>query len=370
MKTFTGIIFFLILASLLSCSTDSGPSVKEDTVVGEKGDTLKNEYAEAFRIIKFSDHFEIEVIDPQEGSVAFSYAIGKRKPGKEFIEKELNKVIALSSTHLGMMEKLNLLDRIVGISGEQYLCSEFLKKRVEEKKVHSVGDIGMSDVEGYIAVKPDLIIYSGFDTKAPILNKMEMVGLQTFTNYDWKETHPLGRAEWLKVFGLLFNKEEVAFEAFERIKESYLLLKSKASNVQDRPDVLVGTVYGDIFNAPAGNSYMARLLSDANCNYVYKNTDGVGSISLSMERVITENENTEWWLNVSAQSKSEVLLLSDKFKLMRSFRQGNMYSYYHRVNCFWERSAVEPHLILEDLCKILHPSEFGESGLKYYSGLE
>lgn len=359
---------FCITLFIVSCKTNN--KVNNKSTPKTKGDTIVNSYAEAFRIIEHAEATTIEVVDPSNGKVDFSYEIGSNKADNtSSLGSEFSKVIALSATHIGMIEKLGELDRIIGVSDASYLCNEELLNKSKAGLLKSVGDIGQSDIENYIAADPDLIIYSGFDPNAPIINKMKQAGLSIFANFDWKETHPLGRAEWIKVFGVLFDKREEALALFESIEKQYVALKSELEENETHPTVLVGTMYGDIFNAPAGNSYMAQFLEDANVDYVYKNTKGVGSISISLEEMITQNKKTDYWLNAAATSPKKVLDLNKRFELLNAFENKNMYTYYGDVNCFWEQSAIQPHKILKELGLIFHPQTLSGE-LKFYSKIE
>ena len=367
------LIVFSIILFLFSCSGEKNKPIATvnppDSI--EKADTLKNQYAEAFRIIEHKRSTEIQILNTQEKEVEFRYIIGESADENSVeIMSELNRIVALSATHIGMLEELDLLEKIVGISDDKYLCSSILKDRIKEGSLKSIGDIGMADIEGYIDVNPDIVIYSGFDTKAPILKKLHSAGIKTFTNYDWKETHPLGRAEWLKVFGVLFNKREKAERLFNNIETAYLNLVNEVAEYSSNETVMVGTLYGDVFNAPAGDSYMAKLLEDANINYKYQETKGTGSISLTLEEVISDNRETDIWLNVAAQSKDKVLEMNNRFRLLRSLQEDQVYSYYYEVNCFWEQSAIRPHVLLLDLCKIAYPDKFQKKKFSFYKKLD
>jgi iron complex transport system substrate-binding protein len=355
------LLFSVVL--LIGCN-DNSTSQKGLT---DEGISVENKYAEGFKITRFEDHIQISVINPDTREVDFEYHIGTGDDNAVAnIPLNPSRVIVLSATHIGMMEELNLTDRIVGVSSEDYICSENVFNRIRDKSATSLGDIGSSDIEGFIAASPNLIMTSGFDNKAPILKKMKSAGLTLFTNYDWKETHPLGRAEWIKVFGILFNEEQKANALFEQICNQYYEITEKVSSQVNKPSVLVGTMYGDIFNAPAGDSYMAQLLKDANVNYMYADSRGVGSLTLTLEDVISTNRNTDFWLNPAAQNKSQLLQMNARFELLESVQNEKVYSYYKNVNCFWEQSAIQPQLVLEDLCKIFYPELFESDGLVFY----
>jgi iron complex transport system substrate-binding protein len=357
-------VFLFFLLFLVGCS----PAPDEVDSQTKEGEVQINEYAEGFEITRFDDHVRIRVIDPATKEVDFEYCIGNNEvEGCESIPTNPSRVVALSATHIGMMQELNLIERLVGVSSADYICSTALQEMIQKKETLSLGDIGASDIEGYLAAEPDLIMTSGFDNKAPILSKMKSAGLTLFTNYDWKETHPLGRAEWIKVFGVLFHEEGKANELFEVICNKYIEISEKVASNESKPSVLVGTMYGDIFNAPAGDSYMAQLLTDAHVDYIYQNSKGVGSLTLTLEEVISTNRSTNFWLNPAAQNKMQLLQMNARFELLECVENGMVFSYYKNVNCFWEQSAIQPHLFLEDLCKIFYPELFNNTDLTFYS---
>ncbi|RYM36116.1 hypothetical protein ERX46_03725 [Brumimicrobium glaciale] len=351
----------LVLITFSACQTDQ----KKDFAVVDATlttDTLENEFAKAFQIIHHHTFLEINIIDPDSKVVLNSYKVAKTdEPINGMFPNNMESVVAMSATQVGMLRKLNLEEKITGVSNYKYLCNP-----VSNSMVAEVGDFGMSDPEAFVAVNPDIILYSGFNDEAPILSKLAQANLKTFKIFEWKETHPMGRAEWIMVYGALFHKEKEAKAIFEEIKSNYYAITDKLKLTKKGPSVFAGTYFGDVFNVPAGESYMAQLFKDANINYVYAKTKGTGSLSLSLEEVITNNKESEYWLNAGVSSKNDLLKQSQKFELLESVRLGKLYTYFNNTNCFWENSPVEPHKILEDLGKIFHPDLFEESELTFY----
>ncbi|MCO5269126.1 MAG: ABC transporter substrate-binding protein [Brumimicrobium sp.] len=305
----------------------------------------------------------IQVKNPDNLEILKEYRITKDGLNED-ISSNSKRIIAGSATHIGMMRALGVLDKLVGIPEWEYVCESFDKSRIK-----AVGDIFRANAESYAAVQPDLIFYSGYDMNTPIFNKFKQIGLKTFLMYEWKENHPLGRAEWIKIYGILFHKEQEANAIFEDIRIKYENLANKLQQLSIYPQALSGTYWGDIFNAPTGRSYNAQLLADANVNYVYKESTGTGSLELSLEEVINDNKDVENWINMAATSRKELLAQNSKFALLRSVKLGNLYSYMGNMNCFFENSAIEPHIVLEDIAKIFHPEVFEDTEMKYYSKL-
>lgn len=352
-----GFLFFLTI----SCEAEQKKEFAEVESI-TKTVEMENDFAEAFQITYHQTFIEINIIDPDSKEVVDTYRVSKsEQPQKDMFPRKMESIVALSATQVGMLRKLGLENKITGFSNFSYLCNPMNKVEVAE-----VGDIGMADAEAFVAVNPDIILYSGFNDNAPILNKLAQANLKTFKIFEWKETHPMGRAEWIKVYGVLFNKEKEAQAIFEDIKAKYYSITDKLKLTKKGPAVFAGTYFGDVFHVPAGESYMAQLFKDANINYVYAKSEGTGSLSFGMEEVITKNRETEFWLNAGVANKKELIKQSQKFEMLKSVRTGKLYTYFNKTNCFWENSPIEPHLLLEDLGKIFHPELFEDHKLHFY----
>ncbi len=357
---YLGIGVFMFFVTSACKGNQKKESSKVDRIMVT--DTLVNEFAKAFQIIHHRTFVEINIIEPDSKSVLNSYKVAKTdKVSEGVFPNKMSSVIALSATQVGMLRKLGLESKITGVSNYSYMCNPVSKSTVKE-----VGDIGMADAEAFVAIQPDIILYSGFNDNAPILNKLEQANLKTFKIFEWKENHPVGRAEWIKVYGALFGREKEAKAIFEDIKAKYYAITDKLKLADKGPSVFAGTYFGDIFNVPSGESYMAQLFKDANINYVYAKSKGSGSLNLGLEEVITNNKDTEFWLNAGVSTKTELMKQSQKFEMLKSVRTGKLYTYFDNLNCFWENSPIEPYKILEDLGKIFHPALFQEHKLNYY----
>ncbi|MCC5923387.1 MAG: ABC transporter substrate-binding protein [Crocinitomicaceae bacterium] len=318
-------------------------------------------YAVAFSFLKSkNEEVILKVSDPNNPKLVWQYSLASDKPkeGCQPLPYSPKRVSALSSTHIGMMKALNLTNKIAAISSKSYWCDLEQTEKELLQKIYELGDGGESNVEQFLTAKTDLVIHAGFDPSSPILKKLSQANIPVLMNYDWKETHPLGRAEWIKVFGFIFGMEEEANALFNEIEDAYLKAIQNVAKETFFKTVLVGTMYGDIFNAPAGESYMAKLMKDAGANYVYGQTEGVGSLNISLESLISNNSATEIWLNAAATNIKQILQINNKFSHLSSVSNRKVFSYYHDVNCFWEQSAISPHLVIQDIVNIISDTKF------------
>lgn len=334
-----------------------------DRQINSHADTIVNEYAKGFQIIYRQNDTKINILDPTTQKIIRSYLISDENLGNiNVFPINIERVAAMATSTVGVLRELHLEEMIVGISNFKDLCHP-----LNQFQVKDLGYMSVVNPEKFVDIHPDIIFYSGFDLSSPILNKLNQANLKTFLIYDWKETHPLGRAEWIKVFGILLNKQKEANAIFNKIKTQYLNVVKKLKQAKIRPTVLAGTYFSGVFNAPAGESYMAKLLEDANADYVYAETNGTGSLSLTLEEVISKNKDIDLWVNAAASTKQELLQQSQKFRIFKATKEGRLYSYFSKKNCFFEKATIAPQIVLEDLGKIFYPKLFENHELVFYS---
>jgi iron complex transport system substrate-binding protein len=132
--------------------------------------------------------------------------------------------------------------------------------------------------------------------------------------------------------------------------------------------VFSGNQTGEIWFCPAGNSYEAQLISDAGGNYIYKNTDGTGSLSLSPEKVLTDNRHTNIWINPGINNLMELKRKYPRSPLFDAYMKRKVYCYSALMNRYWETAACYPEKVLEDLISIFHQRNSGK--LHFYQQLQ
>ena len=104
------------------------------------------------------------------------------------------------------------------------------------------------------------------------------------------ETSPLGRAEWLRFYGLLVGQEQRGDSLFAQIEKEYLALKDLAAQATSRPTVLSDLKYGSAWYIAGGQSTTGRLYADAGADYVFAELPNSGSVPMAFETVFDKGE--------------------------------------------------------------------------------
>ena len=194
------------------------------------------------------------------------------------------------------------------------------------------------------------------------LSTIQKVGINVIYNGDWLEETPLGRAEWIKFFGILFDKEKKADSIFNVIEANYLNAKKIALKAPKKPSILSGAIMSkDIWNLPAGESFVAQFLKDANLNYLWKDSKGKGSLSLSFESVFDKAKNANFWITPGYFSSKEQLMQSNQiYAQFDAFNNNKIYTPINKKGktggvIYYELASTRPDLVLKDIIKITNP---------------
>ena len=328
----------------------------------------------------------VTVINPWQGAKGInniSYLIrrgSKIPPGidsAEVIFVPLEKIICMSTTHLAMISALNEENTISGVSGARFIYRKTLYDKVKNGQILDIGYEANLNKELIIKTSPDLIMMYGIGSEsAGYINKIKELGVKTIFNADYLENDPLGKAEWIKLFGALYCKEEMADSIFRSLSEEYLQIKIFIDkNIDSRPGVILGLPFKDTWFISPGNSYISKIISDAGGNYLWKESESSVSMPFGIENVYLKALNADYWLNIgSVKSRDEIFSMDARLADLPCFKKGNLFNNNKRINNnggndYWESGSLYPQLILKDVASILHPGLFIMNELFYYRKL-
>lgn len=367
MKVLKVIFVVVTLFFFASCSDLNGT----DSI---KNNNAKNEISYAKTIELFEDSLgcKVHIYNP-DTKITTRYYLAKKNTNTpenyQFIQTPVRSIITLSGTQIGMLSELNSLDLIVGVSSKNYIYNPLVLKNIEANNIKDFGDETLISFEQIIESKAQLLMYSGFTSDFPHAEQLAKAGVICIPDYDWKEQHPLGKAEWIKFFGYLVGKEKPAKTYFDECEKAYNELKKSVATSSSKPTVFCGNLTGTSWFTPAGESYYALLLNDAGANYVYAQTKGVGSLDLSFEKVLNDNIETDYWLNPGIASLQTILKNNGKMSYFDAVKNKKVFCYSPNMNKYWEMSAIQPHYVLSDLIRILHPEKSKAKHSYFYENI-
>ena len=361
------LVFIVLL--FMACKEKTKP-VALDPIDQGKVSSIK--YANGFSIENNGSYTVVEVYDPWPGAQkSFTYAFipqeklavvtYPRDAYDAVVVTPVEKIVATSTTHIPALESLGALDKLVGFPDTEYVSSVRARELISEGKIRELGNNESLNTEMVIALQPDVIVGFGIDNQNSPYELLQKANIPVIFNGDWTEQTPLGKAEWIKFFGVLLNKEKKADSLFTQIESSYLSIKDLAKESTNTPTVLSGALYKDVWYLPAGDSWAAQFLNDAHADYLYKETEGTGSLSLSLESVLDKGRAAEFWVSPSQFTSYEEMEKANKHYLeFQAFKNQKVYTFAGTKGAtggllYYELGPQRPDLVLKDLVHIFHP---------------
>lgn len=372
---------FVLAITIVSCGGNGNSSVSTyaDSI-------YLPEYASGFRILgaEGSSSVIIESVNPWQGADSVVTRLFIARDGEEppqgfegqVIEGNARRIVAMSSTHIAMLDVIGETVRVVGVSGMDFISNDAVRSRRD-----SIGDVGYDGNVNYellLSLQPDIILLYGTNGASGMEPKLEELGIPYVYIGEYLEDSALGKAEWIVAVAEIVGKRDEGIKAFSAIPERYNAIREKAANClkhSSRPKVMINLPYGDSwFMAPTG-SYLVRLIEDAGGDYIYKKNNSNESRPIDLEEAFMLVSASDKWINVGqTRSLDELRKNYPKFAATKPVLSGEVYNTTGRVaangaNDYWERGVVEPDVVLRDMVMIFHP-ELADSDLVYYEKLK
>ena len=361
---FYSVLLFVLIFSFFGCK-------KNEEIVASKSDSSKKivRYAKGFSIENHEGFSVLKVTNPwPKATKNYTYILKERNAKipdslKQFttINVPVKTIIVTSTTHIPSLEMLEEENSLVGFPNLNYISSEKIRTLIDLKKIKEVGNNNLLNTEVIIDMQPEVIVGYGIDNNNPTLENLEKNGLKVLLNGDWNEQTPLGKAEWIKFFGVLYGKQNKANEIFIKIEKDYLKTLEIAKKAVSKPTILSGDMYEDKWYLPQGTSWGSQLLSQANGNYLWAKTSGTGSLSLSLETVLEKAKNADFWITSGQFSTLKAMSEANShYAQFKAFQTKNVYSFTQKKGktggiLYYELAPNRPDIVLKDIVKILHP---------------
>ena len=449
-------IFGALLALLVLTACQGGK-----TTVGEaeEGDTLKMKYAKLLTIVKYGEkgtassdkdaedaeyqYAEVNVANPwKAGTLLHRYIlIPKGEEGDKTVTRlALQRTSGMGCTtdtvrtpversavfiapHCQLMYELGCQQAIRGVCDLNYINIPDVRKRAASagkassenassgnassgnassgnaSAQNSIVDCGSSmapDIERIIALKPEAILVSPFENSGGY-GKLDKLHIPIIEAADYMESSPLGRAEWMKFYGMLFGKDKnisttvagkalttVAGKAseatlpascelkadslFAKIEKEYLKLKAEAGKLPKGLSILTERKTGNVWYVPGGQSTIGILLKDANARYIFSDDKHSGSLPMSPEQILAKGSQVDVWafkyFGGAPLSQVQLLQEYDGYKALAAFSRGNIYQVDTSTVPYFELTSFHPELLLREFIILAHGERFGK--LKFY----
>lgn len=423
-------------AALLMAACQGGKTAAADA---EAGDTLEMKYAKLLTIVKHGDGEETsdatEGIDYQyaeaiianpwkagtmlhryilipkgkEGDKTVAMLARRRSTGArcttDTVRTPVERSAVFIAPHCQLMYEMGCQQAIRGVCDLDYINIPDVKKRAALSGNTAAGktssgnvsaenaaagnpivDCGSSmapDIERIIALKPEVILLSPFENSGGY-GKLDKLHVPIIEAADYMESSPLGRAEWMKFYGMLFKKdgnapktalaascEPKADSLFAKIEKEYLKLKAEAAGYPKGLSILTERKTGNVWYVPGGQSTIGILLKDANARYIFEDDQHSGSLSMSPEQIIAKGNQVDVWafkyFGGNALTKQDLLAEYQGYQALKAFQTGTVYETDTSCEPYFELTSFHPEILLREFIILSHPEAGDKFGkLRFY----
>ena len=293
--------------------------------------------------------------------------------GSTRFDKSLTRVAVGSTTHVPYIGALGRMDAIAACAHMDQVRDPGFIERARSGSVKEIATGDGLDREALLALKPEALF--GYPFGQSEAHALEGLGIPTIEVSEYLEEHPLGRAEWLRFFGVLFGEERIADSLFAGILERYEALRVDSSFTQG-PTVLFGSVWDGQWWVPPGNSYMARLIEDAGGSYVFADRKGDGNIAVDMETMVTTGGQADYWGMVAEVLDSPTIRTftngDQRLGSFKAIREYNLFLGNTATEDLFGQALLEPDVMLCSLRQSIRGEHVADRVLprpKYFRGL-
>lgn len=368
----------------------------------EGGDTLQMKYAQLLTIVSHDEqgYTEVKVHNPwKEGTELHRYIlVPKGKEGDATMAKlagqahgegkaaatlgvktdtvrtPLESNLVFTAPHCQLLTELGCQNAITGVCDKDYINIPDIKSRAQAdaKVAHPIMDCGSSmqpDIERIIALHPEALLISPFENNGGY-GKLDKLRIPIIETADYMETSPLGRAEWIKLYGLLLSSSK-ADSLFSAIEKEYLQLKAEVAKLPLGLSILTERKTGNVWYVPGGKSTMGILLRDAHAKYIFADDQHSGSLSMSPEQIIAKGNQIDAWalkyFGGNALTKNELLAEYQGYQALKAFQSGNIYETDTSREPYFELTSFHPEILLREFIILSHPEAGDKFGkLRFY----
>lgn len=393
----------------------------------EAGDTLEMKYAKLLTIVKHGDveetsdaaegvdyqyteaiianpwkagtmlHRYILIPKGEEGDKTVAMLARRHSTGArcttDTVRTPVERSAVFIAPHCQLMYEMGCQQAIRGVCDLDYINIPDVKKRAAlsgntsaQNPIEDCGSSMAPDIERIIALNPEAILLSPFENSGGY-GKLDKLHVPIIEAADYMESSPLGRAEWMKFYGMLFGNEEgrvkreeeknngisgscepKADSLFAKIEKEYLKLKAEAAGYPKGLSILTERKTGNVWYVPGGQSTIGILLKDANARYIFEDDEHSGSLAMSPEQILAKGKQVDVWafkyFGGAPLSQTQLLQEYDGYKALAAFSRGNIYQVDTSTVPYFELTSFHPELLLREFIILAHGERFGK--LRFY----
>lgn len=363
----------MVLLLLLCCckgSNHTSPQVQ--------GDTIRMAYAENITITDYQKYKVVELANPwKRGHLLHRYVLidstydghTALPEGATVVRVPLRRAVVFNAAHANLFVELRKMGAIAGVADLKYMNIPRIKAAAAGGTIADCGNSMAPNTELLASLNCDGILLSPFENSGGY-GKLEKMGIPIIECAEYMETSALGRAEWMRFYGMLMGCSNEADSLFKVVENNYRKLASKAKTAGKGKKIITERMTGNIWYVAGGMSSVGRLITDAGGQYAWSDDKHSGSLPLSFETVLSKSGDADVWLfNYNGTEPLTTRRLASEYhgySEMKAFQLANIWYVNTIETPYFEEVSFHPDRLLSDYMLLLHPEMLTDSRQLHY----
>ena len=328
-------LFVVLFFSVFMCGCAAKEATGSYAACPQYVESMQLEYATKFSVDFYTDGYEhIHIADGddyilvpengEENNLGYGNAV--------FIHKPVSNIYLAASATMDLFKEIDALDYITACStkAEDYVI-EGISEKIQSEDILYVGKYSAPDFDLLLARDTKLAIESTMINHSPkVKEKLESLKISVLTDYSSYEENPLGRLEWIKLYGVLCDKRKIAEDYYEAqvnlINE--IISDVEAKNADEKPKIVFFYVSSNGYiNVRKPGDYISKMISIAGGEYSLESLkideeNALSTVNISWEDFYTYAKDADILIynSTTAGKIDSVKDLVDKNSLFEDFK--------------------------------------------------
>ncbi|MDD7025993.1 MAG: ABC transporter substrate-binding protein [Lachnospiraceae bacterium] len=381
-----GLVLLISLFILTGCGSPGGEA-KTESFLERQGtaissqlvyeSTMDLEYAKQFRVDFYQEGYAL--IRVADGRSYLVIPKGKGtptdlEPGITVLKQPLTNIYMVATAAMDMFCELDALSALRFSSQRAEGWSrEEARAEMEKGNILYAGKYSMPDYELIVSEGCSLAVENNMISHSPeVIEKLESFDIPVFIDFSSYENHPLGRVEWVKVYGVLLNSRERAQELFASQVEVLDRVEKKEASGKRVAFFFITT--NGMVNVRSSSDYVPKMIELAGGKYAFENLpekeSSRSSVNMTMEEFYERAREADYLIYNSTidgelLSVEELLAREKMLADFKAVQEGNVWC---TTKDLYQQSMSIGGMI-EDFHRMLSGEE-GTENMQYMYKLE
>lgn len=301
--------------------------------------TLELTYAQQFAVTYYDEYALITIANEDENQflvVPEESAVPENLPEEiTVLQQPLDEIYAASSAAMDLFRAVDGIGnvRLSGTKTEDWTIEE-AAAAMESGEMLYAGKYSAPDYELLLEENCDLAVENTMIYHTPeVKEQLETLGIPVLVERTSYEAHPLGRMEWIKLYGVLLDQEELAAEYFAERAAQVEQLETDTLAETKTVAYFYVTSNGSV-NIRKPGDYVSKMIELAGGEYAFndiaREDNALSTMTIQMETFYAEAVDADYLIyngNMSGEvtSMDDLLAKSELFADFKAVQEGNVW---------------------------------------------